>query len=312
MADGPAGSRRSSHLAQAMKTSSGVVRRRFDQERSAVPFLLPALAVLCFISLYPLIQGISRVFYAYRALTREDVYVGLENFALLFQDPVFGRAFSNSLVWVVASVGMMFLLSYLLATMLNSRYLRFRRVFRTMTLAPWALPGVVISLTWRYIFLADGPLNSILASVGIADPPTWLTSPQLALWTCIIANTWLGIPFVTIMILAGLQSIDHQVIEAAAIDGANYLQAQLRVILPSIKRVVLIVLTLETIWTFNSFDIVFVLTKGGPGSASMTLPLYAYQNAFMYYQAGYGAAIGVVILLVLLTAVILYIREVLQ
>ncbi len=288
------------------------VHRGFDQERRAFPFLLPSLTILCLISLYPLIQGISRVFYAYRALTRQDIFVGFENFKLLFQDPTFSRAFSNSLVWVVTSVGMMFLLSYGLATMLNSRHLRFRRFFRSMTLVPWALPGVVISLIWRYIFLANGPLNTTLSAIGIAHPPAWLTNPQLALWTCIIANIWMQIPFVTIMLLAGLQAIDHQVIEAAAIDGANHVQTQLHVILPSIKKVILIVLTLESIWTFNSFDIVFVLTKGGPGSASTTLPLYAYQNAFMYYQAGYGAAIGVIILLVLLAAVVLYIREVLE
>ena len=277
-----------------------------------MPFLLPALAILCLISLYPLIQGVSRVFYAFRALTQQNIFVGLENFKLLFQDPTFKRAFSNSLVWVVTSVGLMFFLSYILATMLNSRFLRFRRMFRTMTLIPWALPGVVISLTWRYIFLANGPLNSMLTSLGVANPPSWLISPQLALWTCIVANTWMGIPFVTIMLLAGLQSVDRQIIEAAAMDGASYLRAQLHVILPSIKKVILIVLTLETIWTFNSFEIVFVMTKGGPGSASMTLPLYAYQNAFMYYQAGYGAAIGIIILLLLLTAVVMYIREVLQ
>jgi len=295
-----------------MRASMTVAPRRFDEERRAIPFLLPALAILCLVSLYPLIQGISRVFYAYRALSRQDIFVGFENFVLLFQDPIFGRAFSNSIVWVITSVGAMFLLSYGLATMLNSPYLRLRRVFRSLTLVPWALPGVVISLTWRYIFLANGPLNSFLESIGVAHTPTWLTSPDLALWTCIIANTWMGIPFVTIMLLAGLQSIDRQIIEAAAIDGASHLQTQLRVILPSIRKVVLIVLTLETIWTFNSFDIVFVLTKGGPGSASMTLPLYAYQNAFMYYQAGYGAAIGVIILAVLLVAVALYIREVLR
>jgi len=295
-----------------MKASGTSPRRRLDQERQAMPFLLPSLAVLCLVSLYPLIQGVSRVFYAYRALTQQTIFVGLENFRLLFQDPTFSRALSNSFVWVITSVGMMFLLSYGLATMLNSRFLRFRRLFRAMTLIPWALPGVVISLTWRYIFLSSGPLNTLLAQIGVANPPSWLTSPQLALWTCIIANTWMGIPFVTIMLLAGLQSIDRQVIEAAAMDGASYLQAQLHVILPSIKSVILIVLTLETIWTFNSFDIVFVLTKGGPGSASITLPMYAYQNAFMYYQAGYGAAIGIIILLVLLTAVVLYIREVLQ
>lgn len=295
-----------------MKASGPATGRRLDQERQAMPFLLPALAILCLISLYPLIQGVSRVFYAYRALTQQTVFVGLENFRLLFQDPTFSRALTNSFIWVVTSVGLMFLLSYILATMLNSRFLRFRRLFRTMTLIPWALPGVVISLTWRYIFLANGPLNTVLASLGVANPPSWVTSPQLALWTCIIANTWMGIPFVTIMLLAALQSIDHQVIEAAAMDGASYLRAQLHVVLPSIKRVILIVLTLETIWTLNSFDIVFVLTKGGPGSASMTLPLYAYQNAFMYYQAGYGAAIGIIILLILLTAVVMYIREVLQ
>jgi multiple sugar transport system permease protein len=295
-----------------MSGRASSARRPLEQERQAMPFLLPALAVLCLVSLYPLIQGVSRVFYAYRALTRQDVFVGLENFKLLVQDPTFVRALSNSLVWVITSVGMMFLLSYGLATMLNSQHLRFRRTFRAITLVPWALPGVVISLTWRYIFLSDGPLNAFLASLGVAHPPSWLTNPDLALWTCIIANVWMQIPFVTIMLLAGLQSVDRQIIEAAAIDGANYLQAQLRVILPSIKKVVLIVLTLETIWTFNSFDIVFVLTKGGPGSSSITLPLYAYQNAFMYYQAGYGAAIGVIILLVLLAAVVLYIREVLQ
>lgn len=295
-----------------MKANIADTRGRFIQERQAMPFLLPALAILCLISLYPLIQGISRVFYAFRALTQQDIFVGLENFRLLFQDPIFKRALANSFIWVVTSVSSMFFLSYILATMLNSRFLRFRRMFRTMTLIPWALPGVVISLTWRYIFLANGPLNSVLASLGVANPPSWVINPQLALWTCIIANTWLGIPFVTIMLLAGLQSIDRQIVEAAAIDGASYLRAQLHVILPSIKKVVLIVLTLETIWTFNSFDIVFVLTKGGPGSASMTLPLYAYQNAFMYYQAGYAAAIGIIILLVLLTAVVLYIREVLQ
>jgi ABC-type sugar transport system permease subunit len=252
------------------------------------------------------------MFYTYRALTGETVFVGFQNVALLFQDPLFLRAFSNSLVWTITSVGMQFLLSYWLATMLNSRFLRFRRMFRGIALVPWALPPVVISLMWRYIFLDGGPLNALLHSLGVAHPPHWLTDPHLSLWTCIIANIWMGIPFVTIMLLAGLQTINKDTLDAAAIDGANYLQTQYRIILPSVKKVVLIILTLETIWTFNMFDIVFVLTKGGPGNASLTLPLYAYENAFMYYQAGYGAAIGLVILLCLLTVVVFYIREVLQ
>jgi len=286
--------------------------RAFNQERQALPFLLPSLIVLCGISLYPLIQGITRMFYTYRALTGETIFVGFQNVALLFQDPLFLRAFSNSLVWTITSVGMQFVLSYWLATMLNSRFLRFRRMFRGITLVPWALPPVVVSLMWRYIFLDGGPLNAFLHSLGMSHTPNWLTDPQLALWTCIIANIWMGIPFVTIMLLAGLQTLNKDTLDAAAIDGANYLQTQYKIILPSVKSVVLIILTLETIWTFNMFDIVFVLTKGGPGNASLTLPLYAYENAFMYYQAGYGAAIGLLILLCLLVVVVFYIREVLQ
>lgn len=122
----------------------------------------------------------------------------------------------------------------------------------------------------------------------------------------------MGIPFVTIMLLSGLQTINKDIIDAAAIDGASYIQTQVNIIIPSIKKIVLIVLTLETIWTFNQFDIVFTLTKGGPGNASLTLPLYAYENAFMYYQPGYGAAIGLLILLCLLVVVVFYIREVLR
>lgn len=294
-----------------MTTRRGGGRTWVDEKR-ALPFLLPSLAILCLISLYPLVQGVSRVVYSYRALTRQTVYTGLENFVLLFRDPVFVRSLMNSLIWTVVSVAVMFVLAYILATMLNSRHLHFRRFLRTATLIPWALPGVVVSLIWRYIFLPNGPLNAALSGLGVANPPAWLTDTHLALWTCIVANIWMGLPFVTIMILAGLQSLEGDLLEAAAIDGASYLQAQLRIVMPSMKKVILIVLTLETIWTFNSFDIVFAMTKGGPGSASMTLPLYAYQNAFMYYQAGYGAAIGIVILLILLSVVVLYIREVLR
>ena len=287
-------------------------RGAFNEERRAIPFLIPALVVLCGVSLYPLIQGITRMFYTYRALARETVFVGFQNVGLLFQDPLFLRAFSNSLVWTITSVGMQFVLSYWLATMLNSRFLRFRRMFRGIALVPWALPPVVVSLMWRYIFLNGGPLNTVLHSLGMAHPPNWVTDPQLALWTCIITNIWMGIPFVTVMLLAGLQTINKDIVDAAAIDGASYIQTQVNIIVPSIKKVVLIIFTLETIWTFNMFDIVFILTKGGPGNASLTLPLYAYENAFMYYQAGYGAAIGLLILLCLLVVIVFYIREVLR
>jgi ABC-type sugar transport system permease subunit len=114
------------------------------------------------------------------------------------------------------------------------------------------------------------------------------------------------------MLLAGLQSVERSLYEAAAIDGANFLQTTLRVTLPAIKKVALVVVTLMSIWTFNMFDIVFVLTNGGPGNASITLPLFAYQNAFFYYQMGYAAAVGIVMMACLLLLIVFYIRQVLE
>lgn len=286
-------------------------KKTMREGQRALLFLLPALAVLGFVSMYPLVQGAVKAFFT-RKLGQEYIFVGLENFRLLFQDPLFARAFVNSVIWTVASVTFQFLFSYPLATILNSQYLRLRRLFRALALVPWATPPVVGALMWRYMFSPGGPLNFFLSSLGVSNPPNWLLDPKIALWTCIAANTWMGIPFVTVMILAGLQTIEKELVEAAAIDGATYLRIQWSVILPNIKRVLLIVLTLETIWTFNMFDIVFVLTRGGPGNASLTLPLYAYQNAFWYYQDGFGAAIGVVILTCLLGVVITYIRQVMR
>ncbi len=285
--------------------------RSSGQGARALPFLLPAMVVFSMINLYPLVQGISRSFYSYHARARAEVFVGWENYTLLFDDPTFFRAFSNNIVWTATSVAAMFVFSYVLATLLNSRYLRLRRAFQAAAILPWALPRVVVSLIWRYIFLPDGALNTVLAGMGVGGVG-WLTDPSIALWTCAIANMWIGVPFVTVMLLAGLQSLDGEMVEAAVVDGASFLQLQLRVIMPSIRRVAIIVLMLEAIWTFNGFEIVFVLTQGGPGNASMLLPLYGYLNAFMYYQPGYGAAIGVVSLLVVLAAIALYIREVLR
>jgi ABC-type sugar transport system permease subunit len=127
-----------------------------------------------------------------------------------------------------------------------------------------------------------------------------------------MVTVWMNIPFMTVMLLAGLQSVESSLYEAAAIDGANFLQTTFRITLPVIKKVALVVVTLMSIWTFNMFDIVFVLTRGGPGNATLTLPLFAYQNAFFYYQLGYAAAVGIVIMACLLLLIILYIREVLE
>lgn len=280
--------------------------------RRAIPFLLPTLLIMGAINLYPFINGIIRSLHSFQILSQDFVFTGLRNFQLLFRDELFWRAFFNSLTWVSVCVTAQFVLSMTLALVLNSKELVARRVVRTLVLIPWAMPPVVVALTWRYMLADLGPLNAILRAVGIAHPPSWLLDPQVALWACIMVTVWMNIPFMTVMLLAGLQSVERSLFEAAAIDGASFLQTTIRVTLPAIKKVALVVVTLMSIWTFNMFDIVFVLTNGGPGNASLTLPLYAYQNAFFYYQMGYAAAVGIIIMTCLLLLIVFYIRQVLE
>jgi multiple sugar transport system permease protein len=286
--------------------------RRISEGRRAIPFLLPTILIMGAINLYPFISGMVRSLHSFRILSQSFVFTGLRNFQLLFQDELFWSAFLNSFTWVATCVSAQFVLSMILALVLNSRELVARRVIRTLVLIPWAMPPVVVALTWRYMLADRGPVNTLLGALGIANPPSWLLDPGVALWACILVTVWMNIPFMTVMLLAGLQSVERSLYEAAAIDGASFLQTTFKVTLPAIKKVALVVVTLMSIWTFNMFDIVFVLTSGGPGNASLTLPLFAYQNAFFYYQMGYAAAVGIIMMACLLLLIFFYIRQVLE
>ncbi|MBU0596490.1 sugar ABC transporter permease [Candidatus Bipolaricaulota bacterium] len=286
--------------------------KRISEGRRAIPFLLPTILIMVAINLYPFLNGMVRSLHSFRILTQEFTFTGLGNFRALLQDELFWHAFRNSVVWVTTCLAGQFILSMILALVLNSRELIARRAVRTLVLIPWAMPPVVVALTWRYMLADRGPLNALLGLLGVANPPSWLLDPQVALWACILVTVWMNIPFMTVMLLAGLQSVEPSLYEAAAIDGAGFFQTTFRVTLPAIKKVALVVLTLMVIWTFNMFDIVFVLTNGGPGNASLTLPLFAYQNAFFYYQLGYAAAVGIVMMACLLLLIFFYIRQVLE
>jgi len=285
---------------------------RVSEGRRALPFLVPTILIMGAINLYPFINGMIRSLHSFRILSQDFVYSGLRNFRLLFQDELFWHAFGNSMTWVATCVSAQFVLAMILAMVLNSRELRARRVVRTLVLIPWAMPPVVVALMWRYVLADNGPMNLFLSMLGIGSPPSWLLDPQVALWACILVTVWMNIPFMTVMLLAGLQSVEPSLYEAAAIDGANFLQSTFRITLPVIKKVALVVITLMSIWTFNMFDVVYVLTNGGPGNASLTLPLFAYQNAFFYYQMGYAAAVGILMMACLLVLIFFYIRQVLE
>ncbi len=276
----------------------------------AIPYLLPILVAIAFVSVYPFVNGIIKSFYTDQVFGAGTYFSGWENFQEVFADNLFWVGLKNNLIWSFSCVGLELVIGMLIALVLNLPYIKFRSIHRALILLPWATTPVVAALIWRYIFGVMGPLNEMLRAVGMANPPGWLITPGYSLAACIVANIWIGLPFVVVIILAGLQSLPTEAYEAAAIDGAGPIRRFFFLTIPLMKSLLLILMTLTTIWTFNMFDIVFSMTNGGPGNSSLLLSLYAYQNAFAYFQQGYASAIGVICLAILLIPVAFYIKEV--
>ncbi len=239
----------------------------------------------------------------------EQTLIGLDNFRAMLADPVFYTALVNSLWWTFGAVFFQLLFGMIGALALNQN-IKFRGLIRGLVLLPWATPSVLIALMWMWILDPNlGIANRMLGFIGIGAQP-WLSDPGTALPTLIFIDVWFGIPFFAVMILAALQSVPHELLEAARIDGANAWNTFWRVVLPLILPAVLITTTLRLIWTANFFDLILILTNGGPANASLTVPLYAYQTAYRGMDFGLGAALAVAQAAFLAILVVLYMRQI--
>jgi len=214
-------------------------------------------------------------------------------------------------VWVVAAVGLQFLLGLVTALLLNQSFWG-RSVARALVVVPWALPSVIIGLMWTWMYdLNLGVFNDMLLRAGLIDAPVaWLAQPSTALGAVILALVWQGFPFFSVMILAGLQTIPATYYEAAAMDGATRWQMLRYITLPSLREVIATALLLRMIWVANSLDVILVMTGGGPGYATHTLPLYAFLKAYSGMEFGYASALSLLMTLLLLVVVASYVRRV--
>jgi multiple sugar transport system permease protein len=264
-------------------------------------FLLPALIVLLLLFGYPLINSIVMAFQNYKLTAPDDItFNGLENFRKLASDKDTLMILKNSLIYVVVSVLGQFICGMALALALKKRF-RGRGIYQSIVFLPWAFSGFVVGLIYRWSFNGEyGVVNNLLMDLGIIDHKiAWLGTPGYSLAVVIIAMIWMGIPFFAIMILAALQSIPADVYEAADVDGCGTLRAFFKITLPYIKPTIITTILLRTIWIFNSFDLVVVITDGGPANSSQTLPAYMYSKAFGTYDFGFAAALGVVLMIIL-------------
>jgi multiple sugar transport system permease protein len=221
-------------------------------------------------------------------------YVGFENFAWALTSEAFYTALWNTFIWVFGSVSIEMVLGLGLALLLNKSF-AFRGVARAVILAPYLVPTVVAVLTWRYMFHdIVGIINAGLISIGLIDKPLlWLNSQSLAMTSVILVGVWKFFPFAVIALLGILQAIPQEQYEAARIDGASVFQQFWRITLPYVMPVFLLTALLRTIWTFHKFEIIYLMTGGGPLDATTTLPILVYLKAFSDFEFGRAAAVAI-------------------
>jgi multiple sugar transport system permease protein len=269
--------------------------------REALIFLIPAALPILALSVAPLARGIYLGFTDSRAgFGVPTHWIGLENFRQLIHDDLFVNSFKIGVIWAVSVTFLQFCLALGLALLL-SQPLRFRWLARSLALVPWAMPPVVVGIMWRLVFQPQaGVLNELLYRAHLPGSSIdWLSDFKWALPAVILVGIWAGMPQTTVALLAGVQSIQDELHEAAAVDGAGTLRRFWTITLPQLRPVIVAITTLDLIWNFNSFGLVYVLTQGGPGHSTELPMLFAYNEAFKYGEFGYASALGDAMVLVI-------------
>ena len=272
--------------------------------------VLPALIPVVLFSVYPLAQGILLGFTDAKAgLGVPVTFNGIENYTRLAGNELFWNSFRIGLIWAFGVTILQFFASLGLALLLNLD-LRFRWLARTLALVPWAMPPVVIAIMWRLMLNPTyGPVNGGLEAIGLSGDINWLGDFSTALPAVIVVGVWAGMPQTTVTLLAGLQNVPTELHEAAAIDGASVWQRFWHVTLPALRPIIVAITTLDLIWNFNSFALIYVLTAGGPGGQTMLPMLFAYNEAFRYGNFGYAVAMGNVMVIVIAVFLFVYLRS---
>jgi multiple sugar transport system permease protein len=281
------------------------------QDVQAYAFLAPALVILVALLVYPVAQVIRMSFF--EVTVREDRWVGLGNYIAVVQNPLFWQALWQTVLFTVGSVVAHLVIGLGLALLLHAQIApRLRSLFRGLLIVPWLLAPVVAGMIWVLVLNPFGVLNGFLSTLGLLDRNAtinWLGDPRTSLLSVTVVNIWRSFAFPMVMLLAGLAAIPDELYEAASLDGCGPAGQFRFVTLPSLRGVLATVALLDFIWTFRAFDLVFVMTGGGPINSSQVLATSIYFNAFQKFQFGYASAEAVVMLVLLMAGSIAYLRR---
>ena len=271
-----------------------------------LPLLIPVLVL----SVIPLAQGIWLGFTDYRLGPAPPRFNFLDNYVRMLADRDFWASFRTGFVWTFTVTGGEIALGLGLASLLNAA-LPLRTLWRILILIPWAMPPVIKGLIWRFVYHPDaGILNQALVSMGVLrDPINWLSDFAWALPAVIVVGIWTGLPLATVVLLGGLQTVPEELKEAASLDGASTWQHFRHVTLPLMTPIIIALASLEFIWNFNAFGLVYVLTEGGPAGLTRLPMLFAYFEGFAFGNLGYAAALGNAMVLVIAGFVLFSVRR---
>lgn len=270
-------------------------------------FLVLGLALTLALVVLPVVYAITLSFVRMDSFIAVPRWVGLDNYAAVLRQPEFWNALGNGVVYSLGSIVLQVTLGIGLALVLNEAFPA-RSVVRGLSILPYLLPTVVVVLSFKW--MVDGSIGVItrgIAALGL-PPVAWFESPRAAMLSVILLGVWMWTPFVTTCFLAGLQTVPRSLYEAAKVDSANALQRFWHVTLPMLKPVLTVVVLLRAIWMFNKFDVIWLLTRGGPVGATEHLPVLAYRRAFALFDIGGGSAIATISFLILSAVVFLYFR----
>ena len=287
-----------------------ILHQKFNRPRYskiAILFLAASLTVMLGVVLYPLLKTIY-ISFTDRLFTYEKYsFIGLQNYVDMIHDPLFWHAFWNSVKLTVSNVIGSLVVGLGIALLLNAR-VKFKGLFRALLFLPWAMSSTVAALMFRWLYNdIYGYLSYVLMKLGIISESMNVLSRTETVWIAVLVPIiWTFYPFVTLVFLSALQSIDNRLYEAVSIDGANRWQTFYHLTLPSLRPVLMIVIVLLSIWSFSTFDLVALLTGGGPANATLTLSVYIFKQGFESRLLGYASALGTTMFIVLIAFTILF------
>lgn len=288
------------------------VKKIFQYDNIGYLYVAPALIYMLFFVGYPIVSNLilSLQDVTVTTLTAEKKpWIGFQNYVELFQDDVLKSSIINTLIFTLACLGIQFIIGMLLALFFNKKF-SFAKPIRGILMMPWMIPITITALMFKFIFSSNvGILNQALLAFHMIDKPIdWLTQPHTAMFALIVANIWIGIPFNMILISTGLSTISEDLYESASIDGANRIQKFFKITLPLLRPAIESVLILGFIYTFKVFDLVYVMTNGGPVNSTHMLSTYSYKLSFEMFKYSKGAAVANILFVILLCVSLLYLK----